>query len=266
LAGLLLDAGANPNDAQTLYNRMFEPDDTHLDLLFEYGLGTGDGGPWKRRIDELYTPTHMLRVQLRWAVEHHQPARVRLLAEHGVDVRSPFTDDGPAWSPGDGQTPLDLARLNGDTEIVDYLLGQGAAPPEADPVQDLIAAAFSADRPLVEYIRAEHPDAASKARERRPGLIVWAAAKGRAETVSLLAELGFDVDAYGRGDAPVEEPWETGLHQAAGNGDVELAELLLGLGADPNARDRRFEATPLDWARHLGQPSTAALLEPVTNR
>ena len=53
LGRLLLDAGADPNDAQTLYNRMFEPDNSHLELLFEYGLGTGDGGPWKTRIEEL---------------------------------------------------------------------------------------------------------------------------------------------------------------------------------------------------------------------
>jgi hypothetical protein len=262
LAGLLLDAGADPNDAQTLYNRMFEPDDTHLELLFEYGLGTGDGGPWKKRIEELDTPSRMLPIQLRWAVEHHQPARVRLLVEHGVDFRSPFTGDGPAWSPGDGRTPVELARLNGDNEIADYLLSQGAAPPGPDPVLDLIAAAFRVDRAAVESIGAE---AVAEARRSRPGLIVWATGKATAETVTLLVELGFDVNAFGRGDAPVEQPWETALHQCAGNGDVELTRRLLDLGTDPNVRDRRFDATPLDWARHLNQPSTAALLEPVTN-
>ena len=43
-ARLLLDAGADANDGQALYNRMFEPGNDHLELLFEYGLGTGDGG------------------------------------------------------------------------------------------------------------------------------------------------------------------------------------------------------------------------------
>ena len=47
LARLLLDRGADPNDGQTLYNRMFGRDDSHLELLFEYGLGTGDGGVWR---------------------------------------------------------------------------------------------------------------------------------------------------------------------------------------------------------------------------
>ncbi|MFC7481629.1 hypothetical protein ACFQX7_18470 [Luedemannella flava] len=44
LARALLDAGADANDAQALYNRMFGADNDHLTLLFEYGLGRGDWG------------------------------------------------------------------------------------------------------------------------------------------------------------------------------------------------------------------------------
>ncbi len=257
LARLLLDAGADPNDAQTLYNRIFQPDDSHLEMLFEYGLGTGDGGPWHRRIPDLDSPERMLRVQLRWAIEHNQPARVRLLVEHGVDVRSPFEGDGPAWSPGDGRTPVELALLNGNSDIADHLVAHGAEPPAPDPVRDLIAAAFRADRSAVAAAR---PEVVAQARRSRPGLIVWAASRASVETVTLLAELGFDVNAYGRGDAPVEQPWETALHQAAGNGDVEMTRALLALGADPTLRDRRFDGTPFDWAVHLGQPATAEVL------
>jgi hypothetical protein len=266
LARVLLDAGADPNDAQTLYNRMFEPDDSHLELLFEYGLGTGDGGPWRRRIPDLDPPERMLRIQLRWAIEHRQVGRVRLLARHGVDVCTPFEGRGPAWSPGDGQTPVELAELTGDPGLAALLVEHGAAPPAPDPVRDLIAAAFRADRSTVDAIRTAHPDAVGRARESRPGLMVWAAARASADTVAVLADLGFDVNAYGRGDAPVEQAWETALHRAAGNGDVDLARRLLELGADPHLRDGRFHATPLDWARHLHQPATAALLEPLTRQ
>ncbi|MER7279270.1 ankyrin repeat domain-containing protein [Dactylosporangium sp. NPDC000244] len=263
LGTLLLRAGADPNDAQTLYNRMFEPDDSHLELLFEHGLGTGDGGPWKARIDTLPTPAEMLRVQLRWAVEHRQAGRVRLLAEHGVDLAAPFTGDGPPWAPGDGRTPLELAELYGDAAIAAYLLERGVPRPAPDPAHDLIAAAFRADAAAVDRIAAEHPGAAAEARRRRPGLLVWAAARAPGETVALLAGLGFDVNAFGRGDAPAEGAWETALHHAAGNGDAGLVRRLLDLGADPDLRDRRFGATPLDWARHFAQDATIALLEPL---
>jgi hypothetical protein len=93
---------------------------------------------------------------------------------------------------------------------------------------------------------------------------VWAAAGGRREAVELIAELGFDVNALGRGDTPGETPWETALHRAAASGDLGLARTLLALGADPDITDARFAATPLGWARHFEQPSMVELLEPVT--
>ncbi len=64
MARALLEAGADPNDAQTLYNRTFRPDDSHLVLLFEYGLDDADE----------------LAFQLGWAVAHGMDARVRAAA------------------------------------------------------------------------------------------------------------------------------------------------------------------------------------------
>jgi hypothetical protein len=43
---------------------------------------------------------------------------------------------------------------------------------------------------------------------------------------------------------------------------VALARLLLERGADPAVRDARFDATPLDWARHFDRPAMVELLEP----
>jgi ankyrin repeat protein len=118
-----------------------------------------------------------------------------------------------------------------------------------------VAAALAGDAAALD------PAGAAEARAAYPGLVVWAAVAGGAAAVELLVAHGFDVNARGRGDAPRPDPWETALHQAAARDDVDLARVLLRLGADPTIRDARFDATPLDWARHLGRPRMAAFLE-----
>ena len=88
---LLLDAGADPNDGQALYNRQFGSDDSHLALLLSHGLGQGGGGPWRARFGpRTDSPAELIRGQLRWAVTHDMRDRVRLLAEHGADLPTPF--------------------------------------------------------------------------------------------------------------------------------------------------------------------------------
>jgi hypothetical protein len=133
--------------------------------------------------------------------------------------------------------------------------------PAGEGVDGLSAAILSDDRAAVERLR----DHAEAARASRPALIVWAAARRKAGAIVLLAELGFDVNALGRSDIPMEQAWETALHEVAGHGDVQLARLLLDLGADPDIRDCRFDSTPLGWARHFGQLAMAELLEPLTS-
>lgn len=40
----------------------------------------------------------------------------------------------------------------------------------------------------------------------------------------------------------------TALHSAAWNGDLRMVRLLVAAGADPAARDKQYNATPLGWA------------------
>ena len=251
LARVLLEAGADANDNQTLYNRMFLRDNDHLELLFEFGLGQGDGGPWKQRLgDALDSPVEMVRGQLRWAVTHGMAERTQLLIDHGVDIVSAF---------GDGQTPSTAAALSGHAAIVALLGSHGAPSPDLDAPDAVIVAALANNRAAVERIRAEHPHALALARDRRPGLIVWASGQAP-KAIALLVELGFDVNALGRSDTPIEQPWETALHSAASVGDVDLVRELLALGADPTIRDKQFDSTPLGWAQYCEQTETIELL------
>ena len=261
LAELLLSAGADANDGQLLYDRQFGRDDRHLVLLFEHGLGCGDGGPWAARFrHKADSPSETLRGQLWWAIVHDMRDRVRLLVEHGVDFRSPYAAPGgrpAALRNSDGLTPAELAKLSGYPELADSLVACGAARPVLDEVNSLIAAVLAGDRDTATRLRAY----ATEARVRRPGLMAWAASGRKLDSIVLLAELGFDVNARGRLDIPLEQQWFTPLHEAAQTGDVEMARLLLGLGADPNVRSE-WGATPLDSARQYGQETVAELLEP----
>src|SRR4029077_8044523 len=136
-----------------------------------------------------------------WAINHDMRERVELLAAHDVDINAPLPD---------GRTPIETALLTGNETIIDALVAHGAALPSLDPADTLIAAAMRDDRAAVDELR-EH---AAAARARRPSLVLCAAANGGADVVALLVELGFDVNALGRGDVPIEQPWETALHVA----------------------------------------------------
>ncbi|MEY2471081.1 MAG: hypothetical protein QOK28_410 [Actinomycetota bacterium] len=252
LARLLLERGANANDAQGLYNRQFRRGTAHFELLFEFGLGEGDGGPWKRRLgDQMESPSEMVQHQLRWAIHHNHLDRVQLFVDRGVDLTTPF-DGTPAWAhQAAGKTPLEWATLCGHTEIVELLAASGAVGSELAPVDRFVADVMAGRTPSGD---------ATAARAARPSLVVQAAATSRSDAVRVAVEQGFDVNALGRADAPVEQPWQTALHTAVERNDAAMVRLLLELGADRSIEDARFHATPLGWAEHFGHEDIAALL------
>jgi ankyrin repeat protein len=256
---LLLDAGADPNDGQALYNRMFHPSNDHLVLLFAYGLGRPTGGPWHRLLgDALETPHQMLRNLLRWAIAHDQRDRVALLAAHGVDVITPFTDIERGH---DQRTPTEFAAFNGHRELVSQLQALGAAPPRLSPADEFIGAVLAGD---AQAVAAADPELVARLRQEWPGLVTWAASQGAPNAVDLLVGAGFDVNGDGRSDMPDAAPWHTALHVAAGEGKLDLATRLLELGADPQARDKHYNSTPLGWARYFDRQSLIDLLAPLT--
>ncbi|MDH6195840.1 hypothetical protein M2272_002480 [Mycobacterium frederiksbergense] len=132
LATLLLDRGAHPVDQQTLYNRMFRPDDSHLELLLSRGLTDAGPSPWELRLGEaMETREQMWNRQVSWAAEHGFTDRLDLLARHGIDVSgvevttAVFPADPNAFD-DEGATPLHQAAWAGDLELIRRLLDAGA--------------------------------------------------------------------------------------------------------------------------------------------
>lgn len=138
LATLLLQRGSHPVDQQTLYNRMFRADDSHLELLFAYGLADAGPSPWELRLGEaMETRSQMWQRQIDWAATHGFTNRLELLARHGIDVagaevvESTTPDDLNARDE-EGATPLHHAAWEGDLTSIQRLLDAGADPSVTD--------------------------------------------------------------------------------------------------------------------------------------
>lgn len=134
LADLLLRHGAHPVDQQTLYNRMFRPDDSHLELLLAHGLADAGPGPWERRLGEaMETRAQMWQRQVSWAAENGFTDRLALLARYGVDVSGiqpvvPRLPEDPNHRDAEGATALHHAAWSGDLTLIRQLLAAGADP------------------------------------------------------------------------------------------------------------------------------------------
>ena len=141
-----------------------------------------------------------------------------------------------------------------------------AAPPPAE----LVAAAEAAGRGEV----AAPPDVVGvRVPGNGMGLAHIAHAAGHPATARELAAAGAPLDALlayaldgAAGlervalDEQIGRMGGTVLHEAVRMRDGGLLRAALAAGADPDARDRTYDATPLDWARHLHNPEAEELL------
>lgn len=118
LARLLLERGADPNDSQALYNENPDSYDEWIELLLEFGLGTGDGGPWHRRLaPALESPRDMVEDALKAAAGNGFTHRVRVVLDHGADPNG-YGTRHPVYH---GRSALEEAALHGYPEIVAML-------------------------------------------------------------------------------------------------------------------------------------------------
>lgn len=247
IARLLLEHGADPNDGQTIYNMGAFPSDDWIELLLEFGLGRGDGGPWRRLLGERQdSPQQMLEDALMAAAANGLAHRLRRLLDHGADPDGTGSRH-PIYA---GRTPMQEAARNGHPEIVAMLEAAGARS-TLDDIQAVIAAATAGDRDTVEAMRAADPSLIERAITAEPAQLIRAAGQDSLAGVRLLIELGFDVNAHER-TAP--------LHVAAMRGNLAIIELLLDHGADPTVRDPGYDATPAGWAEHHGRGAAQRLL------
>ena len=246
MTALLLAAGANPDDDESVYHATETGDDTCLRLLLDAGArveGTNaiahvldTERPAMLRLLLDHDPGHEVERSLLWAIYRgRSPEVIRMLVAAGADVH--------AWDEKNERTPYGLAWRMGRPDLCEVLAELGARR-EVGPVDELIGLCFAGDRAGAQRLAAAHPDRAERVRTEFAEALHQAAAEGRAAAVEILLELGVPIDRPG-------EMGGTPLHHAAWWGHGDVVDALLARGADPaRVAEPGIGGTALGWTAH----------------
>ncbi|MCY1226662.1 Ankyrin repeats (3 copies) [compost metagenome] len=260
LTKLLLDAGADPNDGESLYHSLDQPACTKL--LLEAGARvTGSNALYRvLDLDDVQTLRLLLAhggdaneppqgppisdwgSPLLWALRRRRsPAHIEALLAAGArpDV---FTSDG---------TPAHTIALRfGLTEVAQLLKAASGDPTPLATSEAFIAACARGDEATARELQARHPGLIGALDPTQLRLLPELAAQGCSDAVKAMVTLGWPLEVRG-GD------WDaSALNHAVFCGDAALTRFLLAHGAD-------WQAPHGFGDNACGTLSWASLNEPV---
>jgi GNAT superfamily N-acetyltransferase len=258
MTALLLDAGANPDDNESVYHAVEEPGLRCLTLLLDAGaaiVGTNalghaldreDPAALELLLSRLGAVTDAERVGLGALVpaavwRERSPEFLALLVGAGADVEAVGRESG--------ERAYALAVRLGRDDLAQTLLELGARP-LASAFDALVGACRRGDEARARQLLAGDRRLGDRLREDE--MIARAAADGNDAAVALLHDLGVPLSNRGGGMGG------TPLHWAAWWGRVSTVELLLDRGADARADSPNLFSTPLGWAVHGSRHSPRA--------
>jgi ankyrin repeat protein len=241
LTRVLLEAGANPDDGESLYHATEAESPECVRLLLEHGATATGSNALGHALDE--DRMEHVRLLLDHGADPNEAAFVahavrrgrgpeflRLLAEHGADLDRP---GGETWR-GDVplRTPYQHAVIRGRTDLAETLAELGAST-DVDPQDLAVAAVARGERPDTPIPDTLDPDPQE--------VLIRAALRGSTDLVVELVGPNFRGVVGG-------SPEGTLLHHAAWVGNPKVVRTLLARGADPSARADAELDTPLGWA------------------
>jgi ankyrin repeat protein len=278
LTRLLLDHGADPNDAEVPYHTPDTYDNGALKVLVESGKVNDDSlatmllrkhdwhdyGGIKWLLEHGADPnrlTHWRRTAFHQAVQRDNALEIiELLLDNGADPRLPT----------DGKSVIAIAARRGRRDVL-ALFEQRGIPVELHGVERLLAACAKGD-PCV----AHEPGVVGQIVAEGGKLLAEFSGNGNTEGVGRLLDLGVDVNGrFKEGDGYWDVAKDsTALHVAAWRARHATVKFLIERGASVNVQDAKGR-TPLAlavracvdsyWTERRSPESVEALLRAGAN-
>ncbi len=252
LFDLLLEHGARPFDLQVLYNTHFSADMLWwLELVYAHTVDGDQASAWRDpewKMFDMGVYGTGARFFLWAAITRHRPRLAEWVLAHGANPNA-----APARDQRFVQCSLyALAVIEGEPEIAERLAEHGAvrSTPARDEREQFLDACLRLDRDEARRLLALHPEYVDD-----PAPMFEAAKRDRPDVLALLLDLGCLLDAQDR-------TGKRALHEAAIAGSTRALTLLLDRGAEADARESTYGATPIGWASHGDHLQAVDVLAP----
>jgi ankyrin repeat protein len=234
LTGLFLKAGMNPNVTnQYGYTALMWAAGQGRDAVVQMLLD--NGADVRARAADGSLP-------LMFATRQRNVNTAKILLVHGADINAQ----------SGGSTPLILATLENQTEMMDFLLSNGAQPEGRDKegYTALFYAAHNVKNedangvtlPAVKLLL-QHGAKVNIQGNDGTTPLAWAARKGEWDICQILLDAGADIKAADHNKKTIL------IHAVEGEGDPTVAKLFISKGSDVNAQDATGETALIKSCR-----------------